>query len=98
MGDKASARRARAHTYEGHIVVLGRPQAHRQDPVGERALDDRPGHDTAPGRLLDVPGGPRRGVPVDDVPEVVCPGDPFAILEDLGLESHAGLFGYDVGN
>lgn len=91
LGMRTAEARVCAHTYEGNIVVLGRPQANRQDPVSEGALNDRPGHDATLRRMLGFPCWPGCRVFVDDVPEVVGLGDPLPVFEDLRLERHAAL-------
>lgn len=80
-----------AHTYKGDIVVLGRPQTNGQDPVGEGALDDGPCQEATLRRTLNVPGRPCRRVPVDDVSEIVGPGNPLPIFINLRLKCHAVL-------
>lgn len=51
--------------------------------MGEGTLDDGPGHDATLRRMLDINtfGRPSSRVPVDDISDVVGPGNPLPVLE-----------------
>lgn len=69
--------------------MLRGTKSHGQDPVGDGAVDDGPGHDTALGSMLAFGRGPS-GSLVDEVVDVGGLGDPSPVFEDMRLERHVG--------
>lgn len=80
--------------------MLRGAQPNRQDPVGDRALDDSPGHDATLGSRWGLPRGLGRGgravVGLDKVVDVVRSHDPLPVLKYVRLKRHGGR-GVEIG-